>query len=72
MEEGGLLLALVVQLAKVEAVRPFWELVLLQVFSWEWEPASDLAWSSEWPAMKPEPRQLLEKAARYLSETLQT
>jgi len=70
MEEGCLLLVLVVQLAKFEAVRPFWELVLLRFFSQEREPASDLARSSEWPAMKSEPPQLIEKAARYLSETL--
>jgi hypothetical protein len=33
MEEECLLLVLVVQLAKVEAVQPFWELVLSQFFS---------------------------------------
>ena len=71
-EEGCLSLVLVVQLATVEAVRLFWELVLSQFFSWEWEPVLDLARSSEWPAMKSEPRQLIEKAARCLSETLQT
>ena len=70
MEEGCLLLVLVVQLAKVEAVRLFWELVLSRVFSWERELALDLARSSAWPAMKSAPRQLLEKAARYLNETL--
>ena len=70
MEEECFLLVLVVQLAKVEAVRLFGELVLSRVFSWKWEPALDLARSSEWSAMKSAPRQLLEKATRYLSETL--
>ena len=58
MEEECLLLGRAIQLAKVEAMR---------LFSWEWEQVLVLARSSAWPAMKSEPPQLLEKAARYLS-----
>jgi hypothetical protein len=61
MEKGCL--PLVLQLAKVEVVRLFLVVVLPQIFLWA---------RSAWTTMKSALPQWLEKAARYLIETLQT